>query len=150
MGAYKFFDKKTGSGASVNKDLVEELHKPLIKKFKIRKARFKDNIWAGDLAEMGSLFFFNRAVKYLLCAIDVFTKYVCIKPLRDKKSKVVIHGFIEIANESNRKTNKLSVIQEREFYNNLMQKWLDDNIFMYWTHNDSKSVVAERFEGQNL
>ena len=55
---YNFFDKKIGSGVSVNKQLVEELHKPVIKKFKRKKvyARFKDNIWASDLAEMGSLF----------------------------------------------------------------------------------------------
>ena len=45
---------KTGSGISVNEQLAEELHKPVIKKFKGRKvyARFKDNIWAADLAEM--------------------------------------------------------------------------------------------------
>ena len=43
---YKFFDKKTGSGVSVNEQLTEEFHKPVIKKFKRRKiyARFKDNI----------------------------------------------------------------------------------------------------------
>ena len=54
--AYKFFDKKTGSGVSVNEHLAEELNKPVIKKFKRRKiyARFRDNIWAVDLAEMGS------------------------------------------------------------------------------------------------
>ena len=42
---------------SVNEELAEELHKPVIKKFKKRKAytRFKDNIWAAELAEMGSL-----------------------------------------------------------------------------------------------
>ena len=41
----------------VEEQLVEELHKPVIKKFKERKvyARFKDNIWAADLAEMESL-----------------------------------------------------------------------------------------------
>ena len=55
---YNFFEKKIGSGVSVNKQLVEELHKPVIKKFKRKKvyARLKDNIWASDLAEMGSLF----------------------------------------------------------------------------------------------
>ena len=44
---YKFFDKKTGSGISVNEQIAEELLKPVIKKFKRRKvlARFKDNIW---------------------------------------------------------------------------------------------------------
>ena len=54
----KFFDMKTGSGINVNEQLAGELHRPAIKKFKRRKiyARFKDNIWAADLAEMESLF----------------------------------------------------------------------------------------------
>ena len=54
---YKFFDKKAGSRISVNEQLAEELHKPAITKFKRRKvyARFIDNIWAADLAEMGPL-----------------------------------------------------------------------------------------------
>ena len=52
--AYKLFDKKTGSGLSVNEQLTEELHKPVIKKFKRRKVytRFKDNIWVAALTEM--------------------------------------------------------------------------------------------------
>ena len=51
---YKFFNKKTGSGISANEQLGEELRKPVIKKFKRRKVygKFKDNIWAVDLAEM--------------------------------------------------------------------------------------------------
>ena len=55
---YKFLNKKTGSGASVNEQLPEELYRPVTEKFKRRKvyARFKDNIWAADLAEMESLF----------------------------------------------------------------------------------------------
>ena len=82
---YRFFDKKTGSGISVNEQLAEELHKSVIKKLKRRKvyARFKDNIWAADSAEMESLSSKNKNVKYLLCAIDVFTKYVWVKPLKD-------------------------------------------------------------------
>ena len=84
---YQFFDKKTGSGISVNEPLAEELHKPVIKKLKRRKvyARYKDNIWAADLAEMGSLSSKNKNVQYLLCVIDVFTKYAWVKPLKDKK-----------------------------------------------------------------
>ena len=49
--------------------------------------RFKDNIWAADLAEMGSLSSKNRNVKYLLCVINVFTKYAWIKSLKDKNVK---------------------------------------------------------------
>ena len=77
---YKFFDKKTGSGAiatskagvSVNE---QELRKSVMKKFKRKKVnvRFKDNIWAADLAEMESLSSKNESVKYLLCVIDVIT-----------------------------------------------------------------------------
>ena len=61
----------------VNEKLAEELHKPVIKSFKRRKVytRFKDNNWAADLAEMGSLSSKNKNVKYLICVIDVFTKY---------------------------------------------------------------------------
>ena len=53
---YKFFDKRTGSRTSVNKELAEEIHKHVIKKFKRRKvfARFKENNWTADLADMGS------------------------------------------------------------------------------------------------
>ena len=66
--------------------------------------------------------------------------------MKDKKAETVFNGFIEIVNESKRKTNKLWVDQGRELYDNLMQKWLNDNdILMYSTHNEGKSVVAERF-----
>ena len=81
----KLFDKRTGSGAkaSINKELVQELHKPVIK-LKRRKvyARFKDNIWAADLAEIGFLSSKNRGTKYLLWVIDFFTKYVWVKLLK--------------------------------------------------------------------
>ena len=91
---YKSFHKKTGLQASVNKELAEELHKPVFKNFKRRKvyARFRNNIWAADLSEMESLPYENQVVKYLLCVLDVFTKYAWVK--------TVLNGFIEIVNKS--------------------------------------------------
>ena len=64
---YKVFDKKTRSEINVNEQLAEKLHKPVSKKFKRRKvyAKLKYNIWAADLAEMGSLSSKNKNVKYL-------------------------------------------------------------------------------------
>ena len=63
-----------------------------------------------------------------------------------KKFKAFINAFIGIVNESNRKPNKLCVNQERESYNKLMQKWLDNiNILMCYTHDEGKSVIAEWF-----
>ena len=100
----------------------------MIKKFKRRRVCVnKINIWAADLAEIGSLTSNNRGVKYLLCVIDVFTKYAWVKALKDKKAKAVFNDFIKIVNESKRKPNKLWVDRGREFYNTPMQRWLDDN-----------------------
>ena len=90
---HKSFDKKTGSGAKarVNEELHQELPTPVIKKFKRSVyARFKNNVWAADLAEMGSLSSKNRGVNYLLFVVDLFTKYTWVKPLKDKKFKTVL------------------------------------------------------------
>ena len=73
----------------------------------------EDNIWAADLIEMGSVSFKNKNVKYLLCIIDVFTKYARFKPLKDKKGKTILNAFIEIVNESNRKPIKFWIDQGR-------------------------------------
>ena len=141
---YKIFDKKTGSGVSASEQLAEELQKPIIQKV---YARFKDNIWAADLAEMESLSSKNKNVKYLLCVIDVFTKYAWVKPLKDKKGKTVLNAFMEIVNESNRKPNKLWVDQGRGFYNKLIREWLGNNdILIFSAHNEGKSAITERFK----
>ena len=109
-------------------------------------ARFKDNLRAADSAEMGLLSSKNHSVKHLLCVIDVFTKYAWIKSLKDKEAKTFLNGFIEIVNKSNRKPNQLWIDQEREFFNNIIQKRSDHNdILMYSTHNEGKSVVAKKF-----
>ena len=66
--------------------LADELHKPVIKKFNKRKvySQFKDNIWGVDLADMQSLSKKNKGIKYLLCAIDLYSKYAFVIPLKDK------------------------------------------------------------------
>ena len=79
---YKFFDKKfallnksSGSGMvnEPNYQLADEFHKPILRKFKKRKfdSFFRDNILGVDLADMPSLNKYNKAIKYLLCAIDL-------------------------------------------------------------------------------
>ena len=85
---------------NVNEELAQELHKPVIKKFLRSKiyARFKDNVWTANLVEVGLLSSFNRGFKSLLRVIDIFTKYVWVKPLYNKNSKTFLDNFIEIAN----------------------------------------------------
>ena len=78
---YKFFDKKSqGSGikSMSNQQLANELYKPVIKKLKKSKvySSFKDNIWGVDLADMQLTSKYNKGIRYLLCAIDLFNKYL--------------------------------------------------------------------------
>ena len=132
----------------VNKILAEELHKPVIKKFNKRKvySQFKDNIWGVDLVDMQLLSRKNKGIKYLLCAIDLYSKYAFVIPLKDKKGISIVNAFNKIIKQSNRKPYEIWVDQGSEFYNRVFKKWLSDNdIIMYSTFNEDKSVVAERF-----
>ena len=79
---YKYFDKKSTSGGvniplEFNEKLAIELNKPIIRKFKKRKfyCRFRDNIWGADLADMQLISKFNKGFRFLLCVIDIFSKY---------------------------------------------------------------------------
>ena len=99
-----------------------------------------------DLADMQSLSRKNKGIKYLLCAIDLFSKYAFVVPSKDKKGISIVNAFDKIIKQSNRKPNKIWVDQGSEFYNRDFKKWLsDNNIIMYSTDNEGKSVVAERF-----
>ena len=146
---YKFFDKKAmGSGIASSSILADELHKSVIKKFDKGKvySQFKDNIWGVDLADMQSLTRKNKGIKYLLCAIDLYSKYAFVIPLKDKNGIRIVNEFNKIIKQCNRKPNKIWVDQGGEFYNNVFKKWLSDNdIIMYSTYNEGKLVVAERF-----
>ena len=130
-----------------NRQLAKELHKPIIKKLKKKvHAAFKDNIWGADLADMQLLSRYNKGIRFLLCVIDIFSKYAWVVPLKDKKGVSIVTAFQSILKQSNRKPNKIWVDKGSEFYNAYFKKWLQDNdIVMYSTNNKGKSVVAERF-----
>ena len=88
---YKLFDKKSkGSGSKTeikgNQQLANELHKPIIRTFKKRKvySSFKDNILGVDLSK------YNKGIRYLLCAIDLFSKYAFLVPLKDKIGNTIV------------------------------------------------------------
>ena len=94
---------------------------------------------------MQSLSKYNKRIKYLLCAIDLFSKYAWVIPLKDKKGISIVNGFQKIISKG-RKRNKIWVDQGSEFYNNSFKDFLKmNNIEMYSTYNEGKSVVTERF-----
>ena len=107
---------------------------------------FKDNIWGVDLADIKLISKYNKEIRYLLCAIDLFSKYPFVVPLKGKKSVSIVNAFQSILNSSKRKPNKIWVDQGSEFYNNQFKSMLINNdIEMYSTHNEGKSAIAERF-----
>ena len=142
---YKFFDEKTSGGTVKNenisnKELAEELHKPIIKKFKKRKVQspFIDNMWGADVADMQLISKFNKGNRFLLCAIDIYSKYAWVI------------AFQKILDESSRregcKPNKIWVDKGSKFYNRSIKSWLEKNaIERHSRHSERKSVIAERF-----
>ena len=114
---YNFFDKKPkGSGVKENQgnflqnsQLANELHKPIIRKFKKRKvySSFKDNIWGVHLADMQLISKFNKGFRFLLCVIDLFSKYAWVVPLKNKKGVSIANAFQSIFKKSDREPNKI-------------------------------------------
>ena len=97
---------------------------------------------------------FNKGLRFLLCVIDIFSRFAWVVPLKGKKGVSIVNAFQKILKESDIseaksngcKPNKIWVDEESQFYNNSFKKWLKDNdIEMYSIHNEEKSVVAERF-----
>ena len=113
-----------------NEKLAEELHKPIIRKFKKRKvySGFKDNIWGADLADMQLISKFNKGFRFLLCVIDIFSKYTWLFFWKIKK----VLQLLMLLKELNKKPNKIWVDKGSAFYNSSVKKWLkDNNIEMY-------------------
>ena len=86
---------------------------------------FRDTVWGVDLADMQSVSKYNKGIKYLLCAIDLFSKYTWVIPLKDKGTSIV-NAFQKII-AKRRKPNKIWVEQGSEFYNQSFKDFLKIN-----------------------
>ena len=113
-----------------NKQLA--LHKPIIKKNKKIKvySSFKDNIWGADLADMQLISKFNNGFRFLLCFINIFSKYAWVVPLQNKKGVSIVNAFQSILKNSNRKPYKIWVNKGSEFYHNSFKKCLNKNLLL--------------------
>ena len=91
-------------------------------------------MWGVDLANMQSLGKYNKGIKYLLCAIGLFSKYVWVVPIKDKKGTSIVNAFKKIISKRSeaeskgrRKPNKIWLDQGSEFYNNTFKDFLKIN-----------------------
>ena len=68
---------------------MEELHKPITRNFNKRKVHSPsiDNIWGPDLADMLLISKFNEKFRFLICVVDIYSKYAWVIPSKDKKRK---------------------------------------------------------------
>ena len=95
---------------------------------------------------MNSLMKYNDQYRYILCVIDVFSKFAWSIPLKNKTAAYVLDAVKSIVKSSGRAPERIWVDQGSEFYNKDFQKWTkDNNIVMYSTYGESKSAVVERF-----
>ena len=89
---------------------------------------------------------FYKRFRFLLGIINISSKYAWITPLKDKKGITITNAFQKVLKESKRKPNKIWEDKDSEFiidqWNHFLQ---NNNIEMYSTHDEGKSVVAERF-----
>ena len=136
---YKFFDEKSkGSGVNTRANdkikqnqrsldlathqLAEELHKPIIRKLKKKTvySGSKDNIWEADLADMQLISKFNKRFRFLLCVIDIFSKYAWVVLL---KGVCIVDAFQKILDKYGLKPNKIWVDKSSD-------KWSDPVDFL--------------------
>ena len=89
---------------------------------------------------------FNKGFRFLLCVIDISSKYAWVVPLKDEKGVSIVAAFQSILKQSDRKPNNIWVDKGSEFYNTSFRKWLQDNdIVMYSTHNEEQNLQIHDF-----
>ena len=128
---------------------AQEIHKPYRRTpiFRKVKTKYKDQIWSADLVIMPPEFQGrNGKYKYILTVIDLYTKYAWAIPLKTKTGEDVKNGFVKILKESKRKPKKLWCDKGKEFYNSIMNNFLEKhNVKIYSVESEFKAGVVERF-----
>ena len=141
--------KHYGLGVPImSEELANELHKPIRRNFKKRRviSNHVDDIWAADLVDMQYYSRSNKGFKYILMVIDVFSKYGWAIPLKNKSAAEIVCAFTEIWNSEQKPPKFLWTDKGKEFDNKKFRKLLEEkNVHMYWTENEEKSSVVERW-----
>lgn len=126
------------------------LHKPIRRKFRRRKTIVAgiDQQWQVDLADLQSLQSHNDQFRYLMCVIDVFSKYAWVLPIRDKTGHTLTQSLKSVLKSSGRKPLAIQSDKGSEFKNKVVQTFLKkSNIHFFTTENpETKASIVERFQ----
>jgi hypothetical protein len=123
---------------------ADEIHNQVKHKFQRRSVEsFNNNdIWAIDLVDVSNLSEDNDNVKFLLNIIDIYSRYAYSFPLKSKKSSEVLRAFKTL----DTLPTHIWADQGSEFFNAEFKKFCkDNNIILYHTFSNLKSVFVERF-----
>ena len=117
----------------------------LLQNLKKENFIFRDNIWGVDVADMQSLSTYNKGIRYLLCGIDLFSKYAWVIPMKDTKRTSIVNVFKKIISEGSeakskgrRKPNKIWLDQGSEFYNNAFKDFLKKKLSLKYIQHTMK------------
>ena len=139
--------RKYGMGIEWTDELTDELHKPVRRKFQKRIVFVKgvDEIWAADLVVMQYYSRTNKGFKFILMIIDVFSKYGWAIPIKNKTGAEVTKAFTDLWKKQT-PPKKLWTDKGKEFLNSRMSTLLEENnVHLYWTENEEKSCIVERW-----
>lgn len=126
---------------------MNELFKPTRRNFRRRKTVIKafDDLWQADLADFQKYATVNKRFNYMLFVIDCFSKFLWIKPLKDKTAINVANAFENILEESRRNPDNLQTDDGKEFFNTTFSKLMKKhNINHYSTYSVKKAAIVER------
>lgn len=141
--------KSQKNGGDIKKTIVNELFKARRKHFQRRSVRkiAIDDLWQADLSILIDLAKYNDGFKYLLCIIDVFSRFAFVIPLKTKTGTEVMHAFQKLFSETGRTPTNLQTDLGTEFYNRPMEKLLNKfGINHYSTYTEMKANYVERFQ----
>ena len=125
------------------------MHKQVIKQFERQKIIVSgiDSQWQIDLTVLPNLAKYNDNFKYLLCCIDVFSKYAWVVPMKTKQPSDIVNAFKIIFQSTDRKPDKICSDAGGEFINKQFQSFLkSNNVSFFTTYSEKKAAVVERFQ----
>lgn len=124
------------------------LHKKVVRKYRTRRYTLLgiNDLWQLDLADMQGIARENDGYKFWLVVIDTFSKFLWLRPMKNKTAKTVTETFEAILRENGTKPNNINTDKGTEFVNSKFQKLLDDHGINFYTaqNPDTKACFAER------
>ena len=155
QGVDKIYHGTQAEGLDVNRRDIEDtlrkeesytINRKIVRKFPRNRVIVSgfDALWESDLADLTLIAKANDGYKYVLVIIDVFSRYMWMRPLKTKHAKEIVRAFKSVLAEG-RQPRSLRTDSGSEFRNGVVVTYLkNEGIHHYTTHNETQANYAER------